>query len=92
MENYPTIEAFSADDGSRGTTLDCVEHLLGLRLDIPSKPKEGFQVVTKRWIVERTVAWLGAFRRLAKDVEILTSTAENMIRIAMITITVAKCV
>ena len=46
----------------------------------------------KRWIVERTLAWLGGFRRLAKDFEILTRTAENMIRIAMIKVTVAKCV
>lgn len=92
VEKNPTIEAFSADQGYRGTTLDCVENILGLRLDIASKAQKGFQVVPKRWIVERTFAWLGAFRRLAKDFEILTSTAENMIRIAMIKITVAKCV
>jgi hypothetical protein len=35
-------------------------------------------------------AWLGHFRRLAKDVEILTATAENVIRIAMLKITLAK--
>lgn len=91
-KKYPTVEAFSADQSYRGTTLGFVENTLGLRLDISSKPKEGFQVVAKRWIVERTFAWLGAFRRLAKDFEMLTSTSENMIRIAMITITVAKCV
>jgi putative transposase len=63
VTKYPTIAAFSADDGYRGTTRDCVEHLLGVRLDIASKPKDGFQVIPKRWIVERTFAWLGAFRR-----------------------------
>ena len=52
---------------------------------------EGFVVQPKRWVVERTFAWLGHFRRLAKDVEILTGTAENMIRIAMLKITLAKC-
>ncbi|ESQ15986.1 MAG: hypothetical protein N838_27790, partial [Thiohalocapsa sp. PB-PSB1] len=30
----------------------------------------------KRWVVERTFAWLGRFRRLSKDFEILTGTAE----------------
>ena len=62
------------------------------RVDISNKPPQGFEVLPKRWIVERTLAWLGGFRRLARDFEILTTTAENMIRIAMIKVTVAKCV
>ena len=56
------------------------------------KPAQGFEVLPKRWIVERTFAWLGHFRRLAKDFEIRTEVAENMIHIAMLKITVAKCV
>ena len=90
-EKYDTIEAFSGDQGYRGTTVEFVENLLGLRIDIAAKPSHGFKVIPKRWIVERTLAWLGGFRRLAKDFEILTQSAENMIRIAMIKITVAKC-
>lgn len=95
VQKYPTVKAFSADKGYRGTTFNFVENILGLRIDIASKPKKskkGFKVIAKRWIVERTFAWLGVFRRLAKDFEILTSTAENMIRIAMIKITIAKCI
>ena len=86
------MEAFSGGQGYRGTTVEFVENLLGLRLDIAAKPSQGFHVVPKRWIIERTFAWLGGFRRLAKDFEILTCPAENMIRIAMIKITVAKCI
>jgi putative transposase len=41
-------------------------------------------------VVERTFAWLGSFRRLAQDVEILTATAENRICIAMLKFTLAK--
>jgi putative transposase len=52
---------------------------------------EGFVVQPKRWVVERTFAWLGHFRRLAQEGEILTGTAENMIRIAMLKTTLAKC-
>ncbi len=92
VEKYDLVEAFSGDRGYRGTTVEFVENLLGLRLDIASKPPQGFQVVPKRWIIKRTFAWLGGFRRWAKDFEILTHSAENMIRIAMIKITVAKCV
>ncbi len=91
-EKYASVEAFSGDQGYRGTTVECVETLLGLRLDIADKPAQGFHVVPKRWIIERTLAWLGGFRRLAKDFEILTQSAENIIRIAMIKITVAKCI
>ena len=91
-EKYDSIQAFCGDQGYRGTTVEFVENLLGLRLDITDKPTQGFQVVPKRWIIERTFAWLGGFRRLAKDFEIRTRSAENMIRIAMINITVAKCV
>ena len=90
-EKYDSIEAFSGDQGYSGTTVEFVENLLGLRIDIAAKPPHGFKVIPKRWIVERTLAWLGGFRRLAKDFEILTQSAENMIRIAMIKITVAKC-
>ncbi len=91
-EKYESVEAFCGDQGYQGTTVEFVENLLGLRLDITDKPAQGFHVVPKRWIIERTFAWLGGFRRLAKDFEILTCSAENMIRIAMIKITVAKCV
>ena len=91
-EKYESIEAFCGDQGYSGTTVEFVEDLLGLRIDIAAKPQHGFEVIPKRWIVERTLAWLGGFRRLAKDFEILTQSAENIIRIAMIKITVAKCV
>ena len=45
---------------------------------------DGFVVLPKRWIVERTFAWLGRYRRLSKDYERLTENSETVIRIAMI--------
>ena len=92
VDKYLSIEAFSADAGSRGTMAEWVDEWLNRRVDISDKPPQGFEILPKRWIVERTLACLGGFRRLAKDFEILTRTAENMIRIAMIKVTVAKCV
>lgn len=88
---YPTVEAFCGDQGYRGTAVTFVHEHLALVLHIAPRLGEGFVVQPKRWIVERTFAWLGHFRRLAKDVEILTGTAENVIRIAMLKITLAKC-
>ena len=44
---------------------------------------KGFQVLARRWVVERTFAWLGKYRRLSKDYEYLPQTSENFIMIAM---------
>ncbi len=53
--------------------------------------KDGFAVLPERWGVERTFAWLGQFRLFAKDFEVLAATAESGVRIAMITLILAKC-
>ncbi len=45
---------------------------------------KGFVVMPKRWVVERTFAWLGHFRRLSKDYEYLPTTSEAMIYAAMV--------
>ena len=90
-QKHKTIKAFSGDQGYHGTAEEFVNNELKLTLHISSRTEAGFVVLPRRWIVERTFAWLGHFRRLAKDFEILTSTAENMIRIAMLKITLAKC-
>lgn len=91
-EKCPSLEAFSGDAGYRGTAVNFVETTLGLKLHISKKIKDTFAVLPMRWVVERTFAWLGNYRRSSKDYEILTRTAENMVRIAMLRITVAKCV
>jgi len=91
-EKHRSLQAFSGDAGYRGTAVRFVEEKLGLILHISERIADGFAVLPKRWVVERTFAWLGSFRRLSKDVEILTATAENVIRIAMLKITLAKCV
>ena len=44
---------------------------------------KGFQVIPKRWVVERTFAWLGRNRRLSKDYETCPKTSETWIYIAM---------
>ncbi len=73
VEKYPSREAFCGDAGYWGTAVSFVEQTLGLTLHIVTKLGEGFTVLPKRWIVERTFAWLGGFRRLAKDFEIVTA-------------------
>ncbi len=52
------------------------------RYGLEEKPK-GFQVIPRRWVVERTFAWLSRSRRLARDYERLPETGEAMIYAAM---------
>jgi|SRR5271166_1104727 len=55
-------------------------------LEIKSRPGNatGFVLIPKRWVVERTFAWLGRYRRHSKDYEHLTESSETMVRISMI--------
>ncbi len=48
-----------------------------------SDDAKGFQVLPRRWVVERTFAWFGRYRRLSKDYETLPETSEAMIYAAM---------
>lgn len=50
----------------------------------------GFQVLPKRWIVERTFSWLGRQRRLSKDYEYLLSTSEAWIYLVGIRLLLAR--
>jgi putative transposase len=54
-----------------------------LRPVLRTDAHKGFVVLPKRWIVERTWAWLNQYRRLSKDYEVLPSSSEAMIYIAM---------
>jgi putative transposase len=74
-------------DGSyRGQLLDWVAERFHFRLRPVLRPEEqkGFAVLPRRWVVERTFAWLNHHRRLSKDYERQESTSETMIRIVMI--------
>lgn len=47
--------------------------------EVPLAPPPGFRVLPRRWVVERTFAWLGRNRRLSKDYEALPATEETWI-------------
>jgi len=63
----------------------------GIELEtVGRRDKKTFIVEPKRWIVERTFAWLGKFRRHSKDYELITSTSISMIYLAMSRLMVAR--
>jgi hypothetical protein len=81
-KKYPSIKGFCADAGYRKTFILFVWAILGLFVDISERIKPQFEVLPKRWIVERTLSWANNSRRLSKDYEIKTVHAENMFMIS----------
>ncbi len=83
---FPTISLVWADGGYAGQLIEWLQAWCGWTLEIVRKLAEqvGFQVLPRRWVVERTFAWLGLARRLSKDYEELPENSEAMIQIRMI--------
>ena len=84
---YPFLLKLYADGGYQGKTFqDGVAQVLSeVNVEIVKRaPVQRFVVLPKRWIVERTIAWLNRCRRLAKDWENLTRNALTFLRLASI--------
>ena len=84
VERYPSLKGFCADAGYRKTCKEFVEVILKKVFEISGRITDEWAVIPKRWIVERTFGWQNLFRRLSKDYEFSTCSAENMVRISMI--------
>lgn len=92
LERLQKIWADGAYGMYGGELIAWVKHNYGWDLEIVEKPKEqkGVVVVKKRWVVERTFAWLGTCRRLSKDDEQNPRSSEAWIRLAMIGLMVRR--
>lgn len=75
-----------ADGGYRGELVGRAAAELGLELEITLRSDKGteFKPLPKRWVVERSFAWMGDFRRLSKDYEKTPDSSENIIILAFI--------
>ena len=73
-------------DGAYEYIVAWVKQTCGWRLEIVRRPEgsKGFQVLPRRWVVERTFGWLGRYRRLSKDFEHQTDSSEAMVYLASI--------
>jgi putative transposase len=82
----PRLQLIWADGGYAGQLIQWVQTRCGWILQTVLRPVgvKGFVVLPRRWVVERTFAWLGRYRRLSKDYERLPETSETIIYIAMI--------
>jgi putative transposase len=87
--NYPRLKKIWADSKYHNYRLYAhIQHQVNgdWELEIVSRPpdQKGWVLLPKRWVVERTFAWLGRFRCHSKDYERLTTSSEAMIQISMI--------
>ena len=86
LKSFPALRLIWADGGYRGKLVDWVKNFCGWTLEIVKRNDDlkGFNVLPKRWIVERTFGWLNFSRRLSKDYEHNHRSSETIIYIAMI--------
>lgn len=83
----PRLQVVKADEAYRGRDfIAWVKRTYQLIVEIVRRPEgvKGFVVQPQRWVVERTLAWLGNYRRLSKDYEVLPKTSEAFIYLAMV--------
>lgn len=80
-----------ADSGYRGELIETVRSKFGWVLEIIQRNETGkFKILPKRWIVERTFAWISFQRRTSKDYERLTETSVAIVHLSMIRVMLNK--
>jgi transposase len=84
LNKYPSLKGVCADGGYRGTFVDYVRLALECLVEIVLKLPEGWTILPKRWVVERTLSWLNGSRRLSKDYEISNDSSETQVKISHI--------
>ena len=95
---FPRLRHLWVDAGYAGSGVRWITETLGWSVEVVRKPRRwlwwpadseppprptGFRVLPRRWVVERTFAWLGRHRRLSKDYEVLPATTEAWMYRAM---------
>jgi putative transposase len=91
LEAFPRLQVLFADNKYHNHKFDAFLRVYGqgkLRLEISSRPagSKEFKPLKIRWVVERTFAWIGRYRRNSKDYERRTDSSESMIRISSISL------
>ena len=91
FEIVPTLRMMWADQGYQGEELATwVKDTFGCELEIVKKTTKGFKVLPRRWVVERTFAWLSRYRRLVRVYEKRVASSIAMIWVSSIRILLKK--
>jgi transposase len=104
-EKLPRMEKVWADRGYNGKLGQWMKEQLGWTLEIVKPPRRwvrvplgeepppyprGFIVLPRRWVIERTFAWIVRNRRMSRDYEFLAETTEALVYVAMIRLMVRR--
>ena len=83
---YPRLKVVFADSAYDRLAALFACFLLGLTLVVIRRlaGTKGFVLLPRRWVAERTLGWLGRWRRLAREYEELPEVSETMVKLAMI--------
>ena len=85
---HPRLALLWADQQYNNQTLDSwlSQQQVGDKIEVVERPvgAKGFVLLHRRWVVERTFAWLGRYRRNSKDYERLTASSEATVKVSMI--------
>jgi transposase len=102
---FPRLHHLWVESAYQGRFVDWVQQVLGWTVTVVERPSrwrwvpadqepppvpKGFQVLPRRWVLERTFGWLGRWRRTSKDYEYLPATSECVIYLAMIRIMLCR--
>jgi putative transposase len=86
--DYPRLRLLWADHKYRNNQLAgwLEQQGVGYAIEVVSRPigARGFVLLHRRWVVERSIAWMGRYRRLSKDYEYETSSSEAWIQISAV--------
>jgi transposase len=88
------VELAYVDQGYSGAAAERAAHGWGIQLEVVRLPeaKRGFVLLPRRWVVERSQAWLARFRRLARDYERLPETVRGLHLVAFILILLQRLI
>lgn len=86
----PNLLKIFVDGGDKTGCLTWAKAMFGYCLEVVKRTDTGFKILPKRWIVERTFAWLSFHRRLNRDYEHNPKSSEANIKIAMIGLMLAR--
>ena len=92
LGRFPRLQLIWADGAYGGKLVEWARTVGGWTLELVRRPAQQhtFQVLPRRWVVERTFGWLNLQRRLSKDYEALCETTETWIYIAMTGLTLRR--